>query len=180
MTSEKLASYWIMPQPIKRSSKSTYVNMYNDGRSANVVVLMGNLKAQVPKWYLRDLLSLSYVVYPDQSMDRRGIDLKRVEVTPAMKKYLDDAGMQYEPGILYTKLAAADIDPSNTFDKLTRADKMRSDSPTNILKAILHDIKHNGVDVMTDDGLARVMNAYGWTEFEIVCAKSIYELQQRR
>lgn len=182
MTSQRLASYWVnRGQEIKRNAETSYISLYDDGRSANVVVFMGNQKLQFPKWLMRDYLSLSQIIYPDQHLRRQNLNLKRLEVTDVMKSHLTAAGMQYDPGVSRTQLENVDIDPEKAFDRLTRAEIARSnDDVTTLLRKIVSDIREIGADVTTRSGVGAVQGEYGWTHFEIIVAWHILQAQEKK
>jgi len=106
-----------MPVISGRSTKTAYLDLFDNGISANVVLFVDRFKLQLPKWVLRDFLSLSAVVYPDAPVNRRE-NPERVEIKDAMSERLTAAGFRYRPGHAHTHLPDARTDPDATLEAM--------------------------------------------------------------
>jgi len=174
--SELLASYWRMPGISGRTTKTAYLDLFDNGISANVVLFVDRFKLQLPKWVLRDFLSLGAVMYPDAPVNRRE-NPERVEVKDVMTERLTAAGFRYRPGHEHTYLPAARTDPDAaleamvTPEPITRAELARDGEPLAMYKMILadrHGAEADGADLSKWSGVHKMEDGYGWSAFEVI------------
>jgi hypothetical protein len=165
----QLVAWWCKPRLVPRTSAVCYVALYDDGRSPNIVITAGNQQVQLPKWLMRDLLSLSYVAYPRQRLVRR--NTHAVTVFPAMTDMLTANELKYDPGNVRTDLTEVPLDPEGTFDHVPRANLARGGDHNAMYRMILDDIAEAeaaGANVAKRSGVAKVVKDYGWNAFEVV------------
>lgn len=168
--SELLAHYWFNATRIPRKSKTSYISLYDNGRSANIIVIMGGCKVHVPKWLMRDFISLSFVAYPNQRFVRRSP--YHVEIMEELEEILADAGLHYDPGGLRgtvrTNISEVPIDPKITLDPESRTNLARMGNHNDMIQMISDDITQSGANVSKMSGIEKVRKEYGWTTFEVV------------
>lgn len=173
--SKLLANYWFNATRIFRQSNTSYFSLYDDGRSANAVLMMGSLRVQIPKWLMRDYLSLSLVAYPNQRLVRR--NPYHVDVSMDMIKILADEGLYYDPGgvrgTVKTNISNVEIDPQSVLDTASRANLARVGDHNKMLRMIADDIEKSGADVSIRAGVEQVQKQYGWTQFEVVMTSHV-------
>ena len=187
--SELLASYWRLPVKSGRTTKTAYLDLFDNGISANVVLFVDRFKLQLPKWVLRDFLSLGAVVYPDALINRRE-NPGRVLIEDGMTERLTAAGFRYNPGQVYTHLPDARTDPNATLESVnggapaetaakpvTRVDVARAGGHNEMFRMILQDV---GSVKKEGSGVNEVMKKFGWTDFEVTAAVHIEKLHEER
>lgn len=172
---ELLAEYWFNSTRVFQNSNTSYISLYDDGRSANIIVIMGGYKVQLPKWLMRDYISLSFVAYPKQRFVRR--NPYHVTILDNMKKMLANTGLYYDPGGLRgtvrTNISGVLIDPDIVFDQDSRANIARIGDHNDMLRMISDDIIESGANITKRSGVEEVRKKYGWTTFEVVMAAHV-------
>jgi len=179
--SKILASYRRTPIISGRKTKTAYLDLFDNGISANVVMFVDRFKLQIPKWVMRDFLSLAAVVYPEAAINRR-VYPERVEIKDAMLEQLAIAGFRYNPGQMRTYLPDAMTDPNSTLESVsggdsagiipeltTKADIARAGKPSEMYQMIRSDIEQaeqEGAEIKTWAGIDKVVE-HGWTRFEV-------------
>lgn len=170
-----LASYWRSPVPSNRATKTAYLDLFDNGISANVVIFIDRWKMQIPKWVMRDFLSLGGVMYPDAPLNRRE-NPEHVIVEDVMKDRLAAAGFRYNPGHTHSCLPDAGTDPGVVLEHTSRTDLARAGKPDDMYQAILADIDttiRGGADPSKWAGVQKVIADYGWTHFEVSASRSL-------
>ena len=173
-----LADYWFNATRIFRTSSTSYASLYDDGRSANIVVMMGGLKVQLPKWLLRDYISLSFVAYPNQMFVRR--NPYHVRISDEMREMLAGAELHYDPGgirgTVETNVDGVPIDPQIVLDPESRTNLARMGDHNTMFRMIVDDIADADADTAKRSGVKAVSKRYGWTQFEIVMATYVRDM----
>lgn len=173
-----LAEYWFNATRIFRRSNTSYISLYDDGRSANIIVMMGDYKVQVPKWLMRDYISLSLVAYPNQRFNRQ--NPYHVAIPEKMEEILADAGLHYDPGGLRgtvrTNIDEVPIDPQITLDPESRTNLARMGDHNKMIRMISADITQSGANVSKRSGVEKVRKKYGWTTFEVVMTAHVLDM----
>ena len=179
---ELLASYWRLPGISGRTTKTAYLDLFDNGISANVVLFVDRFKLQLPKWVLRDFLSLSAVIYPDALINRRE-NPERVKIEDVMTERLASAGFKYRPGHERTFLPDSRTDPNSALEPvagdparttpnpMTNVDLARDGEPLAMWKMILPDraaAEADGADLSKWSGVHKVEDDYGWSAFEVI------------
>lgn len=183
--SELLASYWRTPIKSGRTTKTAYLDIFDNGISANVVLFVDKFKLQLPKWVLRDFLSLAVVVYPEAAINRRAHP-ERVEIKDVMADRLAAAGFRYNPGRAHTYLPDSRTDPNTVLESRgkmdetrttpepeSRAERARRGDHNEMYRMIRKDIeeaKRGGADLTKWSGIDEVMKCAGWTLYEVISA----------
>lgn len=179
MMSELLASYWRIPVPSNRHTKTAYLDLFDNGISANLVVFVDRWRLQIPKWVVYDLLGLARVVYPDAPIFRRQ-NPERVKIETVMHEHLVASGYCYEPkrydpksvGVVFPDVAAA---PCDVFGRLSKADRFRwRGNIQKMIREIVPDVFDSGSDITTRKGRDVVTVQYGWSGYEQVTALWAY------
>jgi hypothetical protein len=143
---------------------------------------MDRWKMQIPKWVMRDFLSLGAVMYPDAPLNRRE-NPEHVVIEDAMTTRLAAAGFRYNPGHTHTYLPDAGTDPNTTLEPMTKADLARDGEPLAMYKTILTDrtaVEVSGVDLSKWSGVHKVKDDYGWSAFEVVMSGWLQAAQRER
>jgi len=169
-----------MPVISGRTTKTAYLDLFDNGISANVVLFVDRFKLQLPKWVFRDFLSLAAVMYPDAPINRRE-NPERVLVEDVMTERLGVAGFRYNPGRTHTHLPESRTDPNAAFESMmttpapaTRADLARAGSIDKMFQMIISDIKQ------AEQGGADVCATHGWTNFEVAIVRHVLKLHADR
>ena len=168
-----------MPVKSGRTTKTAYLDLFDNGISTNVVLFVDRFRLQLPKWVLRDFLSLGTVIYPDAPINRRE-NPERVEIKDVMTERLTAAGFRYDPGHAHTLLPNSRSDPNSVLESMsredppepmTKADLARDGEPLAMYKMILADrtaAEVDGADLSLWSGVHKVEDDYGWSTFEVI------------
>lgn len=177
-----LASYWRMPVNSGRTTKTAYLDLFDNGISANVVLFVDKFKLQIPKWVMRDFLSLGAVMYPEAAINRRA-NPERVLIEDVMKERLASAGYRYAPGRTNTLLPDARTGPDAALEHASRADLARAGDHNEVFRMILADIaaaEHGGSNLSVSSSMHKVRDDYGWTRFEVAASRWIQKTQREQ
>jgi len=169
-----------MPVISRQTTKTAYLDLFDNGISTNVVLFVDRFKLQLPKWVLRDFLSLGTIIYPDAPINRRE-NPERVEIKDAMTERLTAAGFRYRPGHAHTCLPDARTDPDATLEAMvtpgtmTRVDLARAGDPNKMYRMILEDakeVRREGADTNKMSGKMLIVER-GWTLYEVIGALQV-------
>jgi hypothetical protein len=158
------------------------LDLFDNGISANVVLFIDRWKMQIPKWVMRDFLSLGAVMYPDAPLNRRE-NPEHVSVEEVMTARLAAAGFRYNPGNAHTYLPDAGADPGAVLEHTSRADLTRAGKPSEMYKVILADVaaaERGGADLSKWSGVQKLIDDYGWTGFEVLAVRELRRTYRER
>ena len=171
-----------MPVNSGRTTKTAYLDLFDNGISANVVLFVDKFKLQIPKWVMRDFLSLGAVMYPEAAINRRA-NPERVLIEDVMKERLASAGYRYAPGRTNTLLPDARTGPDAALEHASRADLARAGDHNEVFRMILADIaaaEHGGSNLSVSSSMHKVRDDYGWTRFEVAASRWIQKTQREQ